>query len=197
MPARPEADRGVPVRTPMVQRSRDALDQLRLDHELIRKLLRDHDRLRLGGDGGPEGKAEIVDRLCDALSLFAVMEEDIFFPVLRQALDDSLLAQTRLCDHAHLRRLIARLDEMEPGDLGYDDAVADIADCVLPSMHDAQAVLFVQVRLAGVDTAALGELMAQHRHAQKQDVTCIGLSASQFAGLRSGHRVRRGRLESR
>ena len=37
-------------------RARDALDQLRLDHDLIRRLLREFDRLRMAGAGGPEGK---------------------------------------------------------------------------------------------------------------------------------------------
>lgn len=168
-------------------RERDALDQLRLDHQLIRQLLRDHDRLRQGGAGGPEGKAEIVERLCDALSLSALIEEDIFYPVLRAVLGGTLLAQTALCDHARLRHLIARLDEMEPGDPGYDDAVADIGDCVLPSMNDAQSGLFAQVRLAGLDTAALGHQMAQRRRAQqRQDVTRIGLPASDATAVPVG-----------
>ena len=34
-------------------------------------LLREFDRLRMAGAGGPEGKAEIVDCLCDTLSLHA------------------------------------------------------------------------------------------------------------------------------
>lgn len=149
-------------------RARDALDQLRLDHQLVRKLLHEHERLRQAGAGGPEGKAEIVERLCDVLILCALIEEEIFYPVLRPVLGSKALASTTLCDHARLRRLIARLDEMEPGDPGYDAAVADIGDCVLPSMNEAQTVLFVQVRMAGLDTAALGQQMAQRRRAQQQ-----------------------------
>ena len=159
--------------------ARDALDQLRLDHERIRKLLRDHDRLRQAGAGGPEGKADIVERLCDALSLCALIEEEIFYPTVRPMLGGAVPANTTWCDHARLRHLIARLDEMEPSDPGYDDAVTDIGDCVLPSMNAAQTVLFAEIRLAGLDTAALGEQMAQRRRAQqREDFTRVGLPAS-------------------
>jgi len=178
MPASLESSTGLSMRPK--SRTRDALDQLRQDHDLIRKLLRDHDRLRQGGAGGPGGKAEIVERLCDALSLCALTEEEIFYPVLRPLLGDGLLAHATLCDHARLRRLIAQLDEMEPSDPGYDAAVADLGDCVLPSMDDAQSVLFVALREAGLDSVALGAQMSLHRRAQQQqDFTRIGLPASE------------------
>lgn len=187
MCARPEPDTRLAVRPKPALRTRDALDQLRLDHELIRKLLREYDGVRLVEGCGAERKAEIVDRLCDALSLNALIEEEVFYPVVRPALDGALLAQTTLCDHARLRRLIARLDEMEPGDPGYDDAVVDIGDCVLPSMDDARAVLFVEVRIIGLDTAALGEQMARRRRAQQQqDFTRIGLPRSESTVVLGG-----------
>ena len=165
-----------PMRSPSSYRARDALDLLQRDHEQVRKLLREFDRLRQAGAVGQEGKADIVDRLCDLLSLCAQIEEELFYPVVRPVLHSSALAPTLLCDHARLRRLIARLDELEPADPGYDEAVADIGDCVLPSMEHAQTVLFVGARSAGLDMAALHERIVRHRRAQQQqDLTRIGL----------------------
>ena len=157
-------------------RASDALDLLQRDHELVRKLLRDHDRLRQGGGGGAEGKADIVEKLCDVLTLCAQIEEELLYPLVRPVLDGHGLAPTVLCDHAQLRRLIARLDELEPTDPGYDDAVGDIGDCVLPSMNHAQTVLFAGVRTAGLDMAALRDQMVRRRRAQQQqDFTRIGM----------------------
>lgn len=168
------------MRPPSALHARDALDQLRLDHERIRKLLRQYDGVRLVEGCGRERKAEIVEHLCDALSLNALIEEEVFYPVVRPVLDGGRLAQAALCDHARLRGLIARLDEMEPGDPGYDDAVADIGDCVLPSLDDAWTLLLGEVRTTGLDTAALGHQMACRRRAQQQqDFTRIGLPRSE------------------
>jgi hypothetical protein len=156
-------------------RTRDALEQLRLDHEVIRKLLREYDNVRLVEGCGPEQKAEIVDRLCEALSLNAQIEEEVFYPGVRPVLDCDARAQAVLWDRTALRDLIARIDEMDPADPGYDAMVNDIGDCVLPRMDEVRAVLFVAGRGVGVDTALLGEQMARWRRAQQQDVTLVGL----------------------
>jgi hypothetical protein len=164
------------MRSPSAYRALDALDLLQRDHELVRKLLREHDRLRHDGVSGLESKADIVEQLCDVLSLCAQIEEELFYPLVRPVLNGSGFAPTLLCDHALLRRLIARLDELEPTDPGYDDAVGDIGDCVLPSMNHAQTVLFVALRSAGLDTLALRHQIVLHRRAQqRQDFTRIGL----------------------
>jgi hypothetical protein len=175
------------MRTQPNQQAGDALHQLRRDHELIRKLLREHERLCQSAGRCPDSKADVVERLCDALCLCAQIEEEILYPTLRLVLDGEVLARTTLCDHGRLRQLIARLDEMEPGDPDYDGAVADIADCVLPSMDDAQTVLFVALRLAGLNAVALGEQMAQRRRTQlRQDFTRLGLPAGDAAEVVGG-----------
>jgi len=158
---------------PSAPRRRDALERLRLDHERIRKLLRQYDALRLVQGCHAECKAEIVEQLCDALSLNALIEEEVFYPLVRPVLEAAVPVKTLLCDHARLRSLIAHLDEMEPGDPGYDDAVVDLGECVLPSLDDARSVLFVQVRMTGLDTVALGEQMTRWRRVQRQDLTRI------------------------
>jgi hypothetical protein len=164
------------MHSPSAHRARDALDLLQRDHDLVHKLLCDYDRLRQAGVGGPEGKADVVERLCDALTQCAQIEEDLFYPLLRPVLNGKGLAPTLLCDHALLRRLIARLDELEPTDPGYDEAVRNINDFVLPSMSHAKAVLFVALRSAGLDMLALRDQMVRRRRAQQQqDLTRIGM----------------------
>ena len=74
------------MRPPYAHRARDALDLLQREHDLVRKLLCDCDRLRQGGAGGPESKADVVDRLCDVLSQCAQIEEELFYPLVRPVL---------------------------------------------------------------------------------------------------------------
>lgn len=148
-------------------RARDALDQLMLDHERVRTLLRQYDRARLTGEMAPERRAIVLDSLCDALMLLAQMEEDFFYPAVRHALGAGIPAPAAFCDHARLRNLIAELDELPPGDRACDAVVADMGDCVVPCMNAAQGGLFVAVRAAGLDTYALGMQMALRRREQK------------------------------
>lgn len=157
-----------------IGRVRDALDQLRLEHELIVKMLREFDRLRHNSDVTPKAKAELVDHLCDLLSLHALLKEQILYPVARTAVADNDRAQAAFSNLTLLKRLIARVDEMDPSDPAYDDAVGDLGDCLVSGMAAEQKELFAEVRAAGVDTHALGEEMTRMRRAQQQrDLTRI------------------------
>jgi len=165
-----------------IGRVRDALDQLRLEHELILKMLRDFDHLRHTGDATPKAKAELVDHLCDLLSLHALLKEQILYPVARHAVAGNDQAQAAFCNLALLQHLIACVDEMDASDPLYDEAVGELGDCLVASMAQEQRVLFAEVRAAGVDTHALGEQMTLMRRAQQQnDLTRVEVARSRSA----------------
>jgi hypothetical protein len=159
------------MRTKSFIRARDALSQLQLDHEAILQLLRDFDSLRQVDREGVQGKAELVDCLCDTLILHAQIKEEIFYPVVRSELGCDTQALAAFCHHETLYRLIAQLDEMGPRDEAYDEVVAQIGDWVISSLDREQSVLFTRVRGAGLNTAALSKAMARRRRAQQQEYT--------------------------
>jgi hypothetical protein len=159
-----------------IARVQDALDQLRLEHEMILRLLRDFDRARLDSSCRPAAKAEIVEQLCDILSLHAQLKDQVLYPAARRLSLHRPQAQTAFCDHAQLHALIAELDEMEPLDPDFDETVAQLGDCVVPSLKAEQAYLVRELLAAGLDTHALGAEMARLRRAQqKHDFTRVGL----------------------
>jgi hypothetical protein len=166
-------------------RARDALAQLQLDHVRIRRLLRQYDRVRLTDEISREGKAEIVDDLCDALSLLALLDEEIFYPVVRPALGGNASAQAAFFDHVLLGRLIAQLDELPPGDHACDAVVADIGDRVVPCINAAEASLFEAVRNTGVDTLTLGMQMALRRREHRAQLPLRVLGSASVAGSHS------------
>jgi hypothetical protein len=148
----------------------DALVLLTRDHDAVKRLFRDYEWL-VEQQGDDDTKAGIVDQICGELSLHAQIEEEVFFPAIRAMTGSG----HSLCDHAHAKELIAQLDEMEPGDARYDALVAALCADVVPHMNEEQAGIFLCVRLAGLDTAALGPQMAQRQRAVREDVTLVGL----------------------
>lgn len=158
-----------------VVRLRDGLDQLHVEHESIRQLLRGFYRSRMLEQGALAAKSEIVDCLCDTLILHAHVEEEIFYPLVRTVLGEGGAVSPAFCNHSRLLDLIASLDELEPDHRDYDETVGLIGDCVLPSMDQEQDILFAAVRRAGLDTLALGQRMALCRKTHRRDVTSIEL----------------------
>ena len=163
-------------------RQHDALDLLRRDHEAIKHLFEDYERL-VKRRADLERKAEVVGRLCFTLSLHFQIEEEIFYPAARAALGDEAWIAHALDDHGGGKELIARLDEMEPGDADFDATVAVLSAYIVPHMNEEQDAVFQKVQQAGLDTAALGRRMAQRQKALTEDVTRIGLPHSTRAAI--------------
>ena len=143
-------------------REQDALALLTHDHTVIKKLFRDYEDL-LGLPGDPERKAQIVGEICFQLSIHMQIEEEVFYPAVRTSLGWTALIDHALSDHLGGKELIAKLDEMEPVDADFDASVAVLGAYILPHMDDEQAVIFQEVRRAGLNTAALGQRMAQRQ----------------------------------
>lgn len=163
-----------------VNRDIDALDLLRRDHDAIKQLFLDYQKL-LGRHGSDDDKGEIVGRVCFEWCIHLQIEEEIFYPRARAALGPSEQIEHALRDHGGSRDLIALLDEMEPGDADFDATVAVLGAYVVPHIDEEQQDIFPLLLRAGLDTAALGRQMAQHRKALLEDVTRIGLPVSMSA----------------
>lgn len=165
---------------PIPAREANALQLLKRDHDSLRRLFRDFGRL-LAGPCDFEFKAELVGRICSEISVHADIEDELFYPEVQAQIGRDTLPDLDAFDHGGARGLIARLDEMEPDDAGYDDTVATLGGLTLAHMRDEEDQMFEQVRQAGLDTALLGGLMLRRQRALRADVTCLGLPDSRRA----------------
>jgi len=160
----------------------DAIDLLRRDHHAIKRLFVDHQRaIRRGGD--PEIRAEIVGRICFRWCLHLQIEDEIFYPAARLALGTDALIGHALMDHTGSRELVARLDEMEIGDTDHDATVAVLCAYIVLHMDEEELAIFPRLRDSGLDTLALGRLMAQRQRTLHRDITRIGLSSPMRGGM--------------
>ena len=137
------------------------LAQLRADHAHVRALF--HAFAMLGRDEETQ-RARVLDELCDALVLHALLEDELFYPALRGAVDDSLLEDAEL-EHDSTRELIVQLATLFPNDDYFDVTVAVLAEEVAHHVAQEETVLFPALAHAGVDQAALG-LRLHARRAQ-------------------------------
>ena len=156
------------------RRTLDALDFLNHDHDVLCALFKAYAR-RGRGRGERERRRDLAAHIGYELSLHAQTEAQVFYPAVRGALPRNAPLDQVLQDHAEGARLLAELDELEPGDEGYEASVAALEACVMRHIAMEQAQVFPLVRVAEVDTAALGWEMDTHRQRLQDDITCIGL----------------------
>jgi hemerythrin superfamily protein len=136
-----------------------ATNMIRMDHSHVMVTFHKYTR-----DASPEKKKAIVTMVCLALQIHAQLEEEIFYPALDRVQSDNAVLEKSVPEHSEMRRLIASLRGMEPGDPGYDDTFYELMRDVMHHVADEETVLLpVAERLLRDDLAQLGAQMTRRR----------------------------------
>jgi hemerythrin-like domain-containing protein len=136
--------------------SGDALDVLRQDHRAVGKLFLQYAKFRPGALNG-DGKMQVIQKLCRALAMHAQIEEELFYPALREAGETDRLPVEAGVDHASIRRLAEELRNAQPGDELADAKMKVLAEYVQSHVDEEESELFAEARSAGFDLHALGD----------------------------------------
>ena len=143
-------------------KQQDALQLLTADHDAVKALFDEFEDL-VEQEDGDEQKAGLVQRICNELTVHARLEEEIFYPAVREAIDDDALMDEADVEHATAKDLVAQLEGMSPGDDHYDAKVVVLGEYVSHHVQEEEEEMFEQVRRSDVDTAALGAEMVARK----------------------------------
>jgi hypothetical protein len=142
--------------------AQDAIALLTADHETVRALFEEFEQLTEQEDAD-ERKQELVEQICTELTIHAQVEEEIFYPAVREAIDDDSLMDEADVEHASAKDLIAQLEGMSSGDDHYDAKVVVLGEYINHHVGEEEGEMFEQVREAELDTAALGAAIAERK----------------------------------
>jgi hemerythrin superfamily protein len=135
----------------------NATDMIRADH--TRVLATFH---RYALDASPRAKRALAEKICLALEIHAQIEEELFYPALREA--GSELVEKSFPEHEEMRRLIGALRRLDAADEQYDAAFMDLMRAVIHHVADEETVLLPQAEsLLADELGALGRQMAMRR----------------------------------
>jgi hemerythrin superfamily protein len=144
----------------------DAIAMLMADHKTVKKLFSDFDKLK--EKGSDEDKSAIVEQICNELKIHAELEEKIFYPAVRKAIDDPDLMDEALVEHAGAKDLIAQLEDASPDDDLYDAKVTVLGEQINHHVKEEEGKMFPEAKSAKVDTEALGAKMFGQKKALRE-----------------------------
>lgn len=144
---------------------KDACDLLDADHIAVKHLFVDYARLAMQQPQAAAERQPIALKICSELTLHAQIEEEIFYPALRGAIDASQLLDEAEAEHEQARDLIAQIEAAQPGpDL--DDRVSMLARAIEHHVKEERDQLFPKARAAeGLDLDELGAQLRQRQQA--------------------------------
>jgi hypothetical protein len=147
-------------------RPADAIKLLKDDHRQVKAWFGQYDDLDDDAD-----KQALADKICLALTVHAQIEEEIYYPATRAAIDDDDLLDEAEVEHATAKQLIAEIQAMKAGDRLFDAKVTVLGEYIDHHVEEEETEMFPESRHSDLDLKALGlqlaarkeELMAQVR----------------------------------
>ena len=137
----------------------DAITLLKADHKAVSALFDRFEHSR-----GAGAKHRLAQRICQALVVHTKIEEKIFYPAVRPAIEDDDLMDEALVEHAGAKELIAQIKRGKPGAPLYDAKVTVLSEYIKHHVKEEHTELFPKARKTGLDMKALGaKLLARKR----------------------------------
>lgn len=132
----------------------DAVDVLDADHNVVKKMFIDYGAL-IEEDAPSPAKRDLAHRICQALTIHAQLEEEIFYPEVRAAVGDDALMDGALAEHDQAKQLIASIQSMSAADANYDATVKKLGALIDEHVLEEREQIFLRARYAALDLRAM------------------------------------------
>ena len=136
----------------------DAIALLRADHKLVSTLFAEYEKTRSNSK-----KKTLVSQICTELSVHAQVEEEIFYPAVKQALKDREMIPEAIVEHATLKELIGQVEGIEPDGEMFDAKIKVLSEYVKHHVKEEQNEIFPQAKSTELDMIELGGKIAARK----------------------------------
>src|SRR6185436_565757 len=131
---------------------------LRADHKLVSDLFAEYEKAR-----SPSKKQQLVGQICTELTVHAKVEEEIFYPAVKQALKDKELVPEATVEHATLKDLISQVEGKEPDGEMFDAKIKVLSEYVKHHVKEEHTEMFPKAKATKLDMADLGAQIAERK----------------------------------
>ena len=132
----------------------DAVDLLDADHKAVKKMFVDYTALCVD-QALADDRRVLALKICAALTVHAQIEEEIFYPAVRDAIGDDALMQEALQEHAQAKATITQIKKMDAHDMTYDDTVKKLGKLIDAHVLEEREQIFLKARMSTLDLRGL------------------------------------------
>lgn len=146
----------------------NAIELLKNDHEQVLQLFSEFEQMQ-DEEEEPDTRRDVIEQACAQLTIHAQIEEELFYPALRDVIDEQELLDEAKVEHETAKQLIAELQSMSPDEDLYSAKFTVLGEYVKHHIEEEQKELFPLAKKAQIDLKTLGadlldrkkELMAE------------------------------------
>jgi hemerythrin superfamily protein len=133
-----------------------AIDMLKEDHAKVKKAFKEFENL---DRSDTETCRQVVKTVCEDLKVHTTLEEEIFYPAVRAAIEDEDIMNEAAVEHETAKMLIEQLENSGPDDPQYFATFTVLGEYVMHHVKEEEGEMFPQAKKAELDLDALGEQM--------------------------------------
>jgi len=142
----------------------DAVLLLTADHDKVKGLFKQFEEIKdLADERSAKERQRIVAEACRELTIHTMLEDEIFYPAVRAAIQDDDLMNEAKVEHDGAKVLIGQLEKLNARDQMFNAKFTVLAEYVSHHIKEEHAEMFPKVRKSDLDLGALGERMVARR----------------------------------
>ena len=140
-----------------------AIELLMADHRKVEDLFEQYEAEKEEGDD--DTKRRIANRICGELTVHAQVEEEIFYPWLRENLDedDMEMLEEAQVEHNGAKDLIAQIESAGEVDATYDAKVKVLSEYIKHHVKEEENEIFPEVSSQKDELDELGQEMTARK----------------------------------
>jgi hemerythrin-like domain-containing protein len=144
---------------------KDACDLLDADHRAVKKLFKEYEELAGSrARTATQRKLELAREICQELTVHAQIEEEIFYPALREAIKDTDLLAEAEVEHQTAKDLIAQIESVSEPDEMFDAKVTVLGEYIDHHVKEERNEIFPKARAARkLDLVAMRDELAARK----------------------------------
>jgi hemerythrin superfamily protein len=149
-----------------------ALELLMADHRKVEDLFEQYDQEKDGDEGT---RREIAQRICTELTIHAQVEEELFYPWLRENLEDDemeMLEEAQI-EHNTAKDLIAQIEAATDIDEVYNAKVKVLGEYIKHHVQEEENEIFPEVRDEQEELDELGQEMAARKGELQEELGVV------------------------
>jgi len=134
---------------PTSQRQKDVCDLLDADHKAVKKMFKEFDSLSESkARGAAQSRLDLAREICMELTVHAQVEEEIFYPAVRNAIKETDLIAEAEVEHQTAKDLIAQIQAAETADEEFNAKVKVLGEYIDHHVKEERNEMFPKARSA-------------------------------------------------
>jgi hemerythrin superfamily protein len=133
-----------------------AIELLKEQHDKVKKAFKEFEKL---DREDTETRQQLVQSVCEDLKLHTTLEEELFYPAAREAIDDEDILNEAQVEHETAKMLVEQLENMGPDDPNFHATFTVLGEYVMHHVKEEEGEMFPQVKKTDLDLEELGSRM--------------------------------------